>query len=137
MTQITYNDVEALKKILVGKRIVGSRKGTRSDAYDPDLDFIEFILDDGTVLEARATDGGCSCSNGCWSVENSVLPDAESIITNVECAEDADEWGYSATLRLSVYADDVKTELVKSEGGDNGYYGWGYALFVKTPGEVE
>lgn len=34
-----------------------------------DLDVIEYTLDDGTVLSAYETDGGCACSNGCFSVE--------------------------------------------------------------------
>lgn len=138
--QVTYYDVQALTGVLVGRRIVSTRKGKTHDEdypWDNGRDRIEYVLDDGTVLEARETDGGCGCSNGCWSVAGpDLVPD--QVITSVEVAEELDgEWSThgdgEATLRLFVYADTVKTELVTSQGEDNGYYGWGYALFVKRP----
>jgi hypothetical protein len=137
-TSVAYDDVDAIKAALVGRRIIETRKGKQEEWYRGPLDTIEFVLDDGTILEARETDGGCACSNGCWSVE-SVDAAPTQVITNVEAVEELDDNGYTthgdgtATLRLFVYADQVKAELVKSVGGDNGYYGWGYELVVKRP----
>jgi hypothetical protein len=140
--EIRYDDETKLAEVLVGRRIVEIRKGKTPPDEDwyrsGAMDQIEYVLDDGTVLEARETDGGCGCSNGCWSVAApDVAPD--QVITSVETVEELDgEWSShgdgEATLRLFVYADQVKTELVTSQGGDNGCYGWGYALYVRRQG---
>jgi hypothetical protein len=50
--------------------------------------------------------------------------------------ETHDEYGDSATLRMFVYSEGIKSELVTSEGGDSGYYGWGFHMFVKEPANV-
>jgi len=122
---IDYNDNDRLREIMVGRRIVETRKNTEGG-----LDKIEFILDNGTVLQAVETDGGCGCSNGCWSVD--APNDAPTqVITNVEVIDEiTNDYGESATLRMFVYAEGIKTEIIRSEGGDNGYYGWGYNVFV-------
>jgi hypothetical protein len=136
---IGYDDQLALRELLVGRRIVETRKSTaKAESWSDEMNAVEFVLDDGQVLKAIATDGGCACSNGCWSVENPDVVAPDQIITGVETAEDLDgEWSThgdgSATLRLFVYAAGIKSEIVRSEGGDNGYYGWGYALLVETP----
>jgi hypothetical protein len=134
-TQIDYNDTTALRAALVGRRIVETRKGVVKEGWDKGMDSIEFVLDDGTILEAREADGGCACTNGCWSVEAPAEPPT-SVITNVEVVDEKDsEWSESATLRMFVYAEGIPTatELIRSEGGDNGYYGWGYHVYVKAP----
>lgn len=135
MTEVTYNDTDALRAALVGRKIIETRhgEGKRNEYSDP-MPAISFVLDDGTILEAIATDGGCACSNGCWSVENPESAPSQ-VITNVEVIDEPDTEGFgdSATLRMFVYADNVKTELVRSVGMDNGYYGWGYAVAVKAP----
>lgn len=133
---IAYDDQAALHALLVGRRIVETRTSTaKSEPWSDEMNSLEFVLDDGQVLKAIATDGGCACSNGCWSVENAA-PAPEQVITGVSIAEEM-EYGEhgdgSATLRLFVYAEGTQAEIVRSEGGDNGYYGWGYALLVETP----
>lgn len=136
---IAYDDQAALRELLVGRRIVETRKSTaKTWDWSDEMDSIEFVLDDGQVLKAIATDGGCACSNGCWSVESPDVVAPDQVITSVETVEDLDgEYSVhgdgGATLRLFVYAAGIRTEIVRSEGGDNGYYGWGYALLVETP----
>jgi hypothetical protein len=127
--RIAYNDDAALNSVLVGRRIVGT------ETLDADSEFskvIQFTLDDGTILSAHATDGGCACNNGCWSVDNPATP--TGIIMNVETTEVSD--GYeSAIMRLYVFTDiESASELIVSSGADNGYYGWGYFLTVERYG---
>jgi hypothetical protein len=177
--------------------------GGRGD-YDK---VIEYHLDNGAVLRAHAADGGCGCSNGCFTVE---LDDENqrkligATILAVDLKEYTQEYreltpaevaertlsdgttrdvtiikpwnskketpfGYvadteiepgsmrdgSSVIKLFVYtdlqqstqlpnalvpADGVKHEnlevavpLVTSEGGDNGYYGWGFSLSIERP----
>lgn len=126
MNKIDYNDEAELRNILVGRKIVKTEKTTTSEnIYE--VTAINFTLDNGRVLRAVEAVGGC-CSNGDWSVDSDAT--TTQIITDVsvvdECKEDSD----SAILRMFIYADGIKTELVRSEGQDNGYYGWGYEVFV-------
>lgn len=124
---LEYNDVEQMKQVLVGRRIV-STKATDLDTYRGQ---IEFTLDDGHVFVAEEADGGCACSNGCFNVANPETTD--QVITDVQFVEEPESpvTDYLATLRLFVYADQIKTELVRSQGTDNGYYGWGYHVTVR------
>lgn len=137
---IDYTEVEAIRQALVGRQITN----TLSEGHDYDR-VISFVLDDGTVLKAHATHGGCACENGCFTVEpGSVI---RGTILNVEVTEVAavydDEREIepgsisdgSATIRLFVYTDLAdKTILVTSKGADNGYYGWGFWLSVHRVG---
>lgn len=147
-TAIDYTDVDTIKAALVGKSIVDT-KITGAD-YDR---VISFALDDGMTLNAHAADGGCACSNGCFTVEpgNAV----RGTITNVELKEVTSDYDYetghsgereiepgsisdgSSVIRLFVYADLGEQVLVTSEGGDNGFYGWGFWLSVDAPNKQE
>ncbi|QGZ16687.1 hypothetical protein PBI_DEWDROP_39 [Microbacterium phage Dewdrop] len=79
---IAYDDKDELVSVLVGHRISsitettgralakakdpkGTYYGNRGE-YD---DVLEFHLDNGVTLRAHAHDGGCGCSNGCFSVD--------------------------------------------------------------------
>lgn len=134
---IEYTDIASLKSALVGRSIVSTL--SEGDAYDRVL---SFVLDDGTILKAHATDGGCACSNGCFTVENP--ESANGTILNVELRETVDgsdvEPGSilegSATIRVYVYDELGKHTLIESEGGDNGYYGWGFWLSVQDVQEA-
>ena len=122
---IDYNATDALKAVVVGHRIT-----SREEVQEGGLASIRFTLDNGVILEAREAEGGCACSNGCWSVQSDG-PLPESVITDVEVVDEPDKYGgESATLRMFVFSADQRFELVTSEGGDNGYYGWGYHVFV-------
>lgn len=136
---IQYTDVDKLREILVGRSITSTL--SEGSEYDRVL---SFVLDNGSILKAHAADGGCACSNGCFSVDN---PDrVTGTILNVEIEEI--ERRYSdddkpvtpgslsdgeAVIRLFVYDELGKHTLVQSEGGDNGYYGWGYHLSLQLP----
>lgn len=138
---IDYTEVEKIKAALVGRTITNTL--SRGQDYDR---VVSFVLDDGTVLNAHAQDGGCGCSNGCFTVEpgNNI----RGTITNVEVQEIASVYDYDshqdvegevepgsvsdgqATINVFVYTDLGQHTLVTSEGGDNGYYGWGFWLSV-------
>jgi hypothetical protein len=126
MNEITYNDTDRLRKIMVGRRIVETRK-IKAPYH---TDSIEFVLDNGTILKATESYGCGGCSNGYWSVD--APNDAPTqVITNVEVVDEFNTSGPDeATLRMFVYAEGIKTEIVRSSGSDNGYYGWGYEVFV-------
>lgn len=134
MKYIAYNDVDEIKKELVGHRIIH----TASKDLDTYHGVVEFTLDNGRVFVVEEAEGGCACSNGCFNVANPETTD--QIITNVEF-EEKDKYDNSygsaanrdgeAIIKLFVYADQIKTELIRSEGGDNGYYGWGYNIHVR------
>lgn len=135
---INYDDVKELNALLVGRRIVSAEKGTRRELlgasdWNGALPAIRYELDNGTKLIAADRDGGCACSNGCFEITEGVLP--QNVITNVEVAE---EYAYGsqgdgqAVIRMFVYSETDKSELFHSEGGDNGYYGWGHEMFVQA-----
>lgn len=134
--KIEYDDIDALRSTLIGRKIVGMERGTESGfgLFPPSwrgagMDAIKYTLDDGTLLYAVDTDGGCACSNGCFAVEASdEYP--SSVITAVDQVEEADG-SESAHIRLFVYTEGIKTELLNSYGGDNGYYGWGHAIYIE------
>lgn len=137
---IEYTDVESIRKALIGRSVVHTR-GSGGD-YPAT---VTFVLDDGTKLTAHATDGGCACTNGCFSVRPGNVP--RGTITNVVVREAVETWGEdrpaqvepgsvsdgSATIEVFVYADLGEQVLLTSQGGDNGYYGWGFWLSVDRP----
>ncbi len=120
---IGYSDDEALKKVLVGRKVTaiteteGSKlfagHGWEGDEsrytghmtaeelgynYDGRGDLskvIEYHLDDGSILRAHAADGGCACSNGCFTVDISDVIRERLIgatIMNVQTEEVASEY---------------------------------------------
>lgn len=145
---IEYTNVDDLKTALVGRSIVS----IVSEGADYDK-VVSFVLDDGSIVKAHATDGGCGCTNGCFTVASG--EPVRGTIMNVELTETVSDYDYdngrdiertvepgsiddgSAVIRLFVYTDlDDKQLLVESEGGDNGYYGWGFWLSVHAPQEA-
>lgn len=200
---IDYDDVEKLKELLIGQRIVSVNRTTESKIvkklretgdgneflyYSSGRgeygEVIEYLLSGGATLRAHAHDGGCACSNGCFSVKLSEEDERRLIgatILGVRSEERSlvyrenqdGDWDYlpkgepivdgksdeyqdrdgSAEIKIFVYTelqpqgvidtrgdgtvqtqDDLEEEmrvpLVTSEGGDNGYYGWGFTFSV-------
>lgn len=136
---IEYTDVDAIKTALVGRQIVG-REGDGGDYPEK----IRYLLDDGTALVASAADGGCACSNGCFDVQHQ--NDVSGTILNVEVREVTDQWENqprpvqlgsisdgSGKISVFVYTELGEHLLLTPEGGDNGYYGWGFWLNVERP----
>lgn len=169
---ISYDDAETLRTILVGRKITAitnttgealhkAEKGENGyywggrSGYD---DVIEYHFADGLTLRAHAHDGGCGCSNGCFSVAISDEARQRLIgatIMNVSVEERTTEWTYpegdvekvivdgkgqtpsdgSSTIKVFAYLPglDEPAVLVESEGGDNGYYGWGFHFSIAHP----
>lgn len=137
---IEYADIEAIKRALVGRSIIAVTAD--GDEYTK---VVTFALDDGSALKAHATDGGCACSNGCFTVD--AHERVAGTILNVELEERIQTYDGSdgevvepgsitdgqAMIRVFVYTELGKSTLVTSEGGDNGYYGWGFWLSVHNP----
>jgi len=126
MNEITYNDTDRLREIMVGRHIVETRKkfDTRNE-----LETVEFELDNGVILVASSAYGCGGCENGYWPVDTPNNAPTQ-VITNVEVVDEMDADDYGAHLRMFIYAEGIKTEIIHSEGTDNGYYGWGYEVFV-------
>ena len=139
---IEYDEIDKIKDALIGREIIS----TVSEGADFNR-VLSFVLDDGTILKAHAADGGCGCSNGCFTVNpGSVI---RGTILNVELKEFQEDWSSSVkksiepgsaddgsgTIQVFVYTDltDDPALLIESEGGDNGYYGWGFWLSVHNP----
>src|SRR5262245_22033326 len=83
-------------------------------------------LDNGIMLELPDTDGGCSCSAGCYDL--TVLNRVPNIITRVEFVNDpaGEDYSDDATglYQIFVYAGNERINLATWEGDDgNGYYG--------------
>ena len=144
VSEIPYNDLETLRNVLVGQTIeeITYLSMDNEDEWSEikELLHIFFKLSNGMELEAIETDGGCACSNGCWSVKSEAT--VGSTIMGVEIEErdnytgelfTSDVYEGSATIKLFVLTDAGKQGLVVSSGEDNGYYGWGFHLRVHEP----
>lgn len=125
---IEYNDQERIKSALVGRSIVA----THSKDLNTYSGEVDLVLDNGDILTAYEADGGCACNNGCFNLEPKLS--STSTIMNVEVIEESDKYD-GGVIRLFVYTELGKQELLTSEGTDNGYYGWGYHLYLKTSNE--
>lgn len=82
-------------------------------------------LDNGTQLYLEGNSGGAG-SDGWYYLE--ALNQCDNVITNVECELDGEDG--CGTYHIYVYAGELKVNLAEYEGGDNGYYGTGYSLYV-------
>lgn len=85
----------------------------------------ELTLDNGVVLVAEGNEGCGGCGNGWYFL--TALNTCDNAITNVEIVEENEE-----VYSIYVYAEDNRINLLTFEGGDNGYYGVGYTLYVKV-----
>lgn len=171
--QIGYDDATTLRALLTGQRIVAINETTGKalhKAEAPADDYywggrgeydkvIEYHLAGGVVLRAHAHDGGCACSNGCFTVDVSDEARRKLIgatIMNVSVEERTSDYDWesgrdiekvivdghgetpsdgSSTIQVFAYLPglDERTVLVESAGGDNGYYGWGFHFSIAHP----
>ena len=98
------------------------------NAKEKDAQTGVLTLDNGTKLIVKGNEGCGGCSNGWYYLDE--LNDCDNAITNVECVcESKDEYG-DEIYHIFVFADNEKINCVQYSGGDNGYYGTGYDLFV-------
>ena len=134
---IYWLDQEALNKVFLGRKIVKAEMFP-NEANKPLSDDESggwLTLNDGTKIEIRGLDGGCACRNGCYTITQ--LNTFDNIIVKVETVDLGDDCGEPGDVVLRVYAagyisspDDGQT-VVYSQGGDNGYYGSGFSLYVR------
>lgn len=121
-----HNFEDKMKELLLGRKVV--RVETLDDQN------AEITLDNGIVIETVGNEGCGGCSNGWYYLEE--LNDCNNVITAVECVTDSGEYG-DDVYHIYVFAEDKKINLVQYGGGDNGYYGTGYDVFVKGIKESE
>lgn len=95
----------------------------------------ELTLDNGVKLYTEGNLGCDGCGNGWYYLK--ALNNCDNVITNVEACIDYSDNSCRDIYRLFVYAEDEKINLVQYEGGDNGYYGTGYKVYVNIPKETE
>ncbi len=87
-------------------------------------------LDNGVELVAEGNEGCGGCSNGWYYLDE--LNGCENAITKVECVVEAGKYESDSVYHLYVYADNKRINCLQYSGGDNGYYGTGYNLYVKV-----
>lgn len=127
LERIGYYDIDRIKKVLVGRRILIAKEAT-------------LILDNGTILQIAPNEGGCSCGAGDYYLEN--INKFDNVITNVEVKDisgEAGTWDEDAhTYQLFVYSGGISTSVADIRGDDgNGYYGTGFEIYVKHVAEVK
>jgi hypothetical protein len=132
-TYLTENDDDATRDLLLGRRITAVKLGAEA-GDDAQVDG-QLTLDDGTVVDVVPNDGGCSCGAGDYVLTH--LATVDNVITDVRLAVDEGSDGEAAkTYRIFVYAGNEEINVMTVDGDDgNGYYGTGYALHVKHPGQ--
>lgn len=112
---------ESVKELLLYRKIV---KVERLDDQNGIL-----ILDNGTQLIVEGNEGCGGCSNGWYYLDE--LNGCDNAITNVKCEINGDADDFDEVYNIFVYAEDKRINCVQYSGGDNGYYGTGYDLYVK------
>lgn len=113
------NFEEQVKQLLFGRKIVKAEAQYGQTAI--------LTLDNGVQLVTFGNEGCGGCGNGWYFLE--ALNTCDNAITKVECVVDTDEYGDDA-YHIFVYAEDQKINSLQYNGGDNGYYGTGYDLYV-------
>jgi len=115
-----YNFEEEVKELLLYRKIVKVEKINDQEGV--------LILDNGLQLIVEGNEGCGGCENGWYYLDE--LNGCDNAITNVKCEIEGDE--YSDVYNIFVYAEDKRINCVQYSGGDNGYYGTGYRLYVKV-----
>lgn len=138
MDKYSFTDVEEIRKVLVGRRIVEARKVDSSEllemsreAYDRinNIDGVGVLtLDNGIQLFIEGNAGCGGCSAGWYEVSD--VATTNNAIMGVR-AEYADRGGYETSYRLFVFSDNEQVNAVEVDGSDgNGYYGTGFYVYV-------
>lgn len=114
-------DFEAqVKNLLLYRKIVKVEKLDDQEGI--------LILDNGTELIVKGNEGCGGCGNGWYYIDE--LNGCDNVITNVECKLSGPDW--DDIYNIFVYAEDKRINCVQYSGGDNGYYGTGYYLYVRV-----
>lgn len=123
---IEYNEVDKLREALVGRAITAVHTNKLGTYHGE----VNLVLDNGDILTAYEADGGCACNNGCFNLTPHVQN--SGMILGVDQVEESGEYSEEGVIRLFIYTELGKQEILTSEGQDNGYYGWGYYLNLKS-----
>ena len=116
------NFEEQMKQLLLYRKIV------KVEEIDDQTALI--TLDNGTKIKTVGNEGCGGCGNGWYYLQE--LNECDNVITNVECVIEEDSDKYSEEIyKIFVYAEDNKINLLSYKGGDNGYYGTGYDVYVE------
>jgi hypothetical protein len=126
MPALYEGDHDAIRELLMGRRVEKVGEDT-------------LRLDNGVTLRLAGNVGGCSCGAGDYDLTE--LNGVDNVITKVEF-EDSPDSEYDdkegGTYRIFVFADNQRVNLATFEGSDgNGYYGTGYSIEVRPPGESD
>lgn len=113
------NFEEKVKELLLYRKIIKVEALNDQDAI--------LTLDNGTELIVEGNEGCGGCGNGWYYIDE--LNCCDNAITNVECVCEGDY--DDGVYHIFVYADNKKINCIQYSGGDNGYYGTGYNLFVR------
>lgn len=123
--ELDQSDEQKLSDLLIGRKVEKVNEDT-------------LLLDDGTVLEVRGNEGGCSCGAGDYDLV--ALNGVDNVITAVSIedgyidGEDRDDY-YEAGAqwyKIFVYAENQQIMLAEFNGDDgNGYYGTGFNITVR------
>lgn len=118
---IHHDEATAITELFVGRKIVSTYRKT-------------LTLDDGTKVEVRPNEGGCSCGAGDYELEG--LATTPNVITRAEVEKVEGEVDYREredpkSYRLYVWAENEQITALQVDGDDgNGYYGTGFELRV-------
>ena len=111
---------ERVKELLLYRKIVKVEKLNEQDGI--------LTLDNGTQLIVQGNCGCGGCCNGWYSLDE--LNGCDNVITNVKCEVNGDAYDFDEVYNIFVYAEDKRINCVQYSGGDNGWYGTGYDLYV-------
>lgn len=115
-----FNFEEKIKELLLYRKIVKCEKLNDQEGI--------LTLDNGTELIVKGNEGCGGCANGWYYLDE--INECENAITNVECGLDGND--EDGVYHIFVFADNKKINCVQYSGGDNGWYGTGYSLYVTT-----
>lgn len=138
MTTLDYNAEDAIRELLLGRRVVSVEQFAEPMKVDDMWSPAEgkLTLDDGREVFVVPNVGGCSCGAGDYALTG--LERVDNVITRVDFAvddESTDEYEAEQTYRIFVLAGHEQINLLSVHGDDgNGYYGTGYELVVRGPG---
>lgn len=92
---------------------------------------IKLVLSNGLVLHAMSNEGCGGCSNGWYDIDNILdLGITGNVITKVEV--ESPKFAEDGTYKLFIYSLDKRMLEVDFTGCDNGYYGTGIIISVKS-----